>query len=224
MSEDDKYTFDDMPTVPQIFHQLGILVLDGSGSMSGIIDGKITKAEAVNISVRELLTRFIASKNSKDFSISIVTFDSRVIIHTTPTRIKDENDQTIDDNADYDPMKGHGGSTDLAQALQEAFTVAKDFLTNAPPDSVPHSAVIVVMSDGMSHTDPVPIAENIKQEQNITICSTLFAQKGNVDQRAQKILQDIASSPSNYKTVYDAETLRKFFVASVSSGKNVNII
>ena len=69
MAKDD-FILDDAPTVPQTFHQLGILVLDGSGSMSGMAEGKISKAQAVNMGVRELLTRLIASKNSKDFWIS----------------------------------------------------------------------------------------------------------------------------------------------------------
>ena len=37
------------------FHQLGILVLDGSGSMAAIGDGNITLADSVNRAVREFL-------------------------------------------------------------------------------------------------------------------------------------------------------------------------
>jgi hypothetical protein len=93
-------------------------------------------------------------------------------------------------------------------------------------EGVPHSVVIVVMSDGMSHDDPSSIADRIKENPQITICSTLFAMKNGSDEQtgnAQQLLQYIASSPVHYKTVYDHETLRKFFIASVSSGKNVKI-
>lgn len=226
MSDHNDFILKGRPEVPQTFHQLGILVLDGSGSMSNKADGKITKAASVNIAVRELLTRLISSKNCKNFSISVITFDNNVRPHTPVTRVKDDNGNTIDDNANYDPLIGHGGGTDIARALEEAHSLAEQFITNAPPNSVPHSVVIVVMSDGMSGTDPIPVANKIKQNPNITICSTLFAQKGTADsetQEAKQLLMDIASTPEQYKTVYEAETLRKFFIASVSSGKNVKI-
>lgn len=222
MSETD-FILDDAPTVPQTFHQLGLLVLDGSGSMSEMVEGKITKADAVNLSVRELLTRLVISKNRKDFSMAVITFDHEVKVHTPATRVEDDNGNQVDDNADYDPMKNHGGGTNIARALKEAHSLAEQFLDNAPPDSVDHSVVIVVMSDGESHTDPIPAADGIKNNPKITVCSTLFARKGGANQQAQRVLRDIASSPAQYKTVYDADTLRKFFIASVSSGRNVKI-
>jgi hypothetical protein len=79
---------------------------------------------------------------------------------------------------------------------------------------------------GLSQSDPVPIASTIKQNPSIQICAALFALKGDTRpeaQRAQEMLNEIVSSPTQYKTVWDAETLRKFFEASVSSGKNIRI-
>jgi hypothetical protein len=78
MTSAHDFILNDLPTVPQTFHQLGILVLDGSGSMSELTDGKISKADAVNMGVRELLTRLVSSKNSKDFSIAVVKFGANV--------------------------------------------------------------------------------------------------------------------------------------------------
>jgi Mg-chelatase subunit ChlD len=220
------FIFDEPPTVPQTFHQLGILVLDGSGSMSDMVEGKITKAQTVDMAVRELLNRLIISKNKKDFSIALITFDHQSRVHTPPTRVADDKGGKIDAHADYDPMDGHGGGTDIAQALKEAHVIAEEFLNSAPAESVPHSVAIVVMSDGMSQTDPIPVADYIKQNPNITICSTLFALKNDTNpeaERAQQLLAQIATSPKHYIKVYDAETLRNFFIASVSSGKQVHI-
>lgn len=209
--------------VPQVFHQLGILVLDGSGSMAGMGEGRITKAAAVSIAVKDLLSLLITSKNKKNFSISVITFDDNVSTHTPVTRVKDDTGNTVDDNANYNPMIGHGGGTDIARALEESHSLAEQFINNAPPNSVPHSVVIIVLSDGESQTDPVPVADKIKQNPNITVCSTLFAQKGNSDTQAKQVLMDIATTTEHYKTVYDAETLRKFFIASMSSGRNFKI-
>ena len=179
-----------------------------------------------HLSIIMLIYDLCKRSSKKDFSIAVVTFDTNAAVHTSITRVHDDQGNTIDDNADYNPLNGHGGGTDIGEGLKVAHSLAEQFLSSAPTNSVPHSVVVVVMSDGMSNGDPVAIANRMKHNPKITICSTLFARKGENDQesqQAQALLKEIASSPVHYKTVYDAETLRKFFVASVSSGKNVNI-
>jgi hypothetical protein len=49
-------------TAPKTWEQLGVLVLDGSGSMSGETTGNTTKAQGVDSAVREMFTRFKASR------------------------------------------------------------------------------------------------------------------------------------------------------------------
>jgi hypothetical protein len=80
------------------------------------------------------------------------------------------------------------------------------------------------MSDGMSGGDTKKVADEIKDEfsDSVVLCSTLFASKGKSHPQAIDILKSIATDPvSNYITVYDAEALRKFFIASISSEVNV---
>jgi Mg-chelatase subunit ChlD len=116
---------DERPAVPKSFDQLGILVLDGSSSMGGVTaDGKLSKAQAVNSSVRDLLTRLKASRVKANFSMAVVTFDSAAKRHTDVTPVAD-----IDDYAEYDPMIGHGGGTDIGEGLRCAGQIAKDFLS-----------------------------------------------------------------------------------------------
>jgi Mg-chelatase subunit ChlD len=166
------------------------------------------------------------SKNSKDFSIAVVTFDTSAKIHSTITRVDDGEGNLIDEYADYNPMKGHGGGTDIGAGLRVAESLAEEFLNSAPMESVPHSVAIVVMSDGMSGGNPIPIANRLKDNRRITICTALLAKKGENsqdDKKARELLQEIASSPIAYTTVYDAESLRRFFVASVSVGCDVHM-
>lgn len=206
--------------VPRTFHQLGILILDGSGSMGAQTAGKITKADAVNMAVRELLTRLSVSKNKKNFSIAVVTYDHIAQVHTPITSV-----ETIDDNADYNPLNGHGGGTDIGSGITQGYQIAQQFLSQVKEGDVPHSVVMVVMTDGeCQHPDNTKeIANTVKQAPNITLCTTLFGTIGEANPTAQALMQEVATTPAQYKTVYDAESLRKFFVASVSSGKNVNI-
>ncbi|HYR10419.1 MAG TPA: vWA domain-containing protein [Longimicrobium sp.] len=208
-----------IPT-PQSFNQLGILVLDGSGSMAEECVGKISKAQAVNGAVREMLTRFSVSRYRRNFAFAVVTFDEQASVHTPVTPA-----EQIDDNADYDPMRGHGGGTSIGTGLHQARRIAEEFLRTTPGDT-PSSVVIVVMSDGLDG-DPagtLRMAEEIKGNPSITLCTTYFSEVGAAEPAAQEHLRALASYPANgFKTVYDAETLRKFFIASVSTGTNLVI-
>lgn len=210
---------------PHTFSQLGVLVLDGSGSMSEAAMGKLTKAQAVNGAVREMLTRFSVSRHKRNFSFAVVTFDEEAAVHTPVTPATE-----INDNADYDPMRNHGGGTSIGAGLAEARRVAEEFLRQAP-DDIPSSVVIVVMSDGRDgegvpsiQAETLRVADDIKGNPAVTICTTYFAGVAGPDAVAQDHLRALASYPATgFKTVYDAETLRKFFIASVSAGTNLVI-
>ncbi|MFQ5542479.1 MAG: VWA domain-containing protein [Candidatus Binatia bacterium] len=213
------FTRNEPSSVPQTRHQLGILVLEGSGSMNEPIEGKRTKAQIVDQAVKDLLNQLIMSKNNQDFSISLVSFDEHCRVHTFPTRVTDKKGRKIEADADYDPTQGHGGGSDIAQALKEAHVLAEEFLSGAKAKEVPHSVVIVLMSNGVSQTDPLPVANYIKENPNITLCSSLFTSKEEthpaIDQ-ARDILEQIATSPEHYVEVHDGEALKDFFIDSVT--------
>lgn len=204
---------------PRQFSQLGVLVVDGSGSMTEPAVGNITKAQATNNSIRELFTRFKASRVARNFAFAVVTFggSANVILQRT------EVGPSLDDNGDYNPLNGHGGGTRIYTGLEEAGRIVEEFLRKAPENGVPHSAVILVMSDGCC-SDPVrtqQVADRIKNGPHgpvVRICSTFFATIGNKDAAGEALLKEIASDPvMGYKTLYDGETLRGYFEKSISA-------
>src|SRR6185369_9555984 len=96
-------------------------------------------------------------------------------------------------------------------------------LAKAPESGVPHSAVILVMSDGCC-SDPArtkQVADRIKSGPNgsrVRICAALFATVGGKDIAGETLLKGITSDPvMGYKTVYDGEALRGFFEKSMSA-------
>ncbi|MCL2289152.1 MAG: CAP domain-containing protein [Bacteroidetes bacterium] len=202
------------------FHQLGILCLDGSGSMSVTGNGGITLAESVNRAVREFLGFFKNSAYVNNFSIAVVTFDTSASVHTPTTELAN-----IDDFADYNPMNGHGGGTYTGGALEKAEKLAIQFLNSPDANVIPHDVRIIVMSDGMcgNPTATKSISDRLKQNDKITICTSLFTARANVGDdetsQAKTVLQEIASGVNFYKTVYGEEDLRKFFISSMSAGK-----
>jgi hypothetical protein len=181
--------------------------------------GNITKAQATNNAIREMFTRFKASRIAKSFSFAVVAFDDKVSVRLRATDVG----PSLDDNGDYNPLNGHGGGTRIHLALDEAERLANDFIAGAPAGGVQHSAVILVMSDGNCGDPPATAASaaRIKSGPNanrIRICSTLFARVGNKDAAGEALLKDIATDPvMGYKTVYDGDTLRSFFESSISA-------
>src|SRR4051794_8368075 len=115
----------EVPVVPKAWQQLGVLVLDASPSMTlPANDGStLTKAQAVNLAVRELLSRFKASRKRQNFSFSVVTFHDHV---SNDPGIVPAGD--VDDNADYDPTaNGMGSGTYLGAGLIKAAEICQDY-------------------------------------------------------------------------------------------------
>ena len=216
----------DKPEVPRTFHQLGILVIDGSGSMNATGRQQLTKAQEVEMGLKEMFSRFDASRVKNNFSFACIKFDTTASTTLQPTPF-DELDYF---NEDFNPLNGKGKGTHIFDALNEAKKIAEDFLNNAPADGVKHSVVILLMSDGLCFQPETTIAvsDNIKKNNQIVLASAYFAEVGNIDtqvNQTKNLLQAIATNPvSYYATVYDGETLRKFFERSISQSSGIGKI
>jgi uncharacterized protein YegL len=207
----------EMPTVPATFRQLGVLVLDGSGSMTLPVDsmpGKTTKADAVNLAVRELMTRMKASRKQQNFSFAFVNFHDTVS-HSTPIIAVAD----VDDNGDFDPTSHGSGGTFVGSGLEEAGRLCSQFLGD-PAEALPSSVVVLVMTDGEC-SDPErtkSIAAGIKTDGRVSIATAYFGTKGVTDSEGPAMLREVCSDQARcYKTVYDGEALRKFFTASMTA-------
>lgn len=214
--------FEEIPEVSssRTFHQLGILILDGSPSMSNTGDGGRTLAENVNVAVREFLSFFKGSSQKNNFSIAVVTFDNTARIHTPVTELV-----SIDDYADYNPMNSNANGTFIGGGLEEAQKLANQFLSSpeAVENSVEHKVSMIVMSDGLCLRPDatIAIADQVKKNDKIQICSALFTERSQIAssevQQAKTILLQIASAPVLYKTTYSESDLRQFFISSLSA-------
>lgn len=211
----------DIPVTSAAFRQLGILVLDASGSMldqvepTSKIPSNRTKAEEVNVAVRDMLTLFKVSRKAPNFSFALVTFHDTVSFAGPVMSIVD-----IDDNGNFDPTASGTGGTFVGSGIEAAGRIAKDFLDNGPSD-LPSSVVILTMSDGECfHPErTISIADDVKNDPRITIAAAYFSSKGGGTGDGPALLQAACSDPASlYKTVYDAATLRDFFQKSMTEG------
>lgn len=199
-------------TASKGWEQLGVLVLDGSGSMEKPGETRSPKGEEVATAVRGLISCLQRSSKATSFYLAVITYDDRVnSSHTPPTPVLKMNA-----TGDYNPLHGHGGETAIGDALRQAAIVAEDFLSEAK--RIPRQAVIILMTDGKNNagTDPRKVAEIIKRSgQSITICAAGYGRPGDID---ESTLREIVTNPKESVVTRDPDTLREFFNKSLLAG------
>lgn len=228
MALQSKVKLEDDPSdsVPQSFNQLGIFLLDGSGSMSEDAKGGLKKHQAVNHAVRETFTRFSASSKRRCFAFATVVFGVDAVIQT-PITVAD----AIDDNASYDPLIPplvDDRGTHIGAGLAKCKGLVDQFFANRI-SGIPNKVAIVVLSDGQGHDEAhaKSIAAILKSDSDLEIyCCHLQGQNPSIfDVGSAELLKVLANDPVRcYKTVYDAETIRNFFIASISASAGMSKI
>lgn len=199
------------------FEQLGILVLDGSGSMSEQTAQHISKADAVTQAVNDLFSRCKQSRNKNNFSFAIVNYDHRSIVKMQPTPVKD-----VDDHGDYNPMEGLGGATYISKGLEDAEKIAKDFLSQSQEGGLARSVVIVIMTDGvdMTEAETTSVANRLKKMSHVFVSGCFFETLGAKSedmQRCADYVKKLCTDETKFSMVSTAEALRNFFEASMSN-------
>lgn len=202
--------------------QLGILVLDGSGSMGNPDPQGRTKAQAVSEAVLGLIKRLQTSSRSIDYSLSLIAFDDQV----EPPRLLPTPVADIDgDNLNTNPYLG--GQTAIGDALEKAGEIAEEFLNRG--GELRRSVAIMLMSDGENITgiNPLTVAESLKEKFKMfketlekkegKICCVFY---GKENDPGVELLKKICSEPvkpgdETFKTVDDAESLKTFFEKSL---------
>jgi len=210
------------PTESRSFRQQGVATLDASGSMTESAAGtaRQTKAAAAGTALSELIGRLKVSARCQNFFMAEVDFHDRVA-HAAPTRPVVD----IDDFDSFDPTRFGTGGTAIACGLERAHQLALDFLNDPAAAELPSSSVILLLTDGEDFQPErtIALADKIREDPRITIAAAFFATKGRTSNGADH-LKRICSDPSRfYKTVYDGETLRKFFEASMTAATQITL-
>jgi len=197
-----------LPPHPRSVEQLGILVLDGSGSMSEPdVQGRGTKAQAVGEAVRGLITKLKGSSRRQDFWLALIVFDNNVEVRLLPTPVAEIELSSTE----TDPYLG--GETAIGDALFAAWNMAEDF--TAGETDLPRSVVITLMSDGQNNTgrEPLSVAQDIKTKLSgkVNIVSVAYGKDAD-----KETLIRIANDPEKgFRATDSAEELRSFFEASI---------
>jgi len=217
-------------TPPKSIEELGILVLDGSGSMADVekASGK-KKAEAVEehliIAHDSLFARLKGGTRRHEISLALVTFDNRDEKRLDPTELA----QLTRDDLSLNLLQEHGGSTAIGRALETAGEIAEQFI--ASEQRVPRFVTILLMSDGQEteNTDPVGVAKQIHQKAkpkqiagrptqrpDIAIAVAAYGDDADVNTLRQIATQLPDQADKFFKRVQSGTELRAFFLESLT--------
>jgi len=201
---------------PRRFARLGVLILDGSGSMGERHPLGISKAEAISQAVRDLITALKNHRDSRNFLLTTLVYDDEIYEpseQSKPPLVPVTWIEELDEYADYNPLRvSKRGQTAIGDALQKGFEIAHNFVLQ--PGDYPPSAVIILMTDGKNNAgrDPLEVSreihERIKNE-GLTrirrICTLGFGDPADQESLDTELLKAIA-------TRTDPEILDTFFV------------
>lgn len=218
-TEDEVETMEPV-TEPMSFHQLGILLLDGSGSMGRKGNEGKALAQQVDEAVSDFLKHFSRSTIAQNFSIAIISFDHDARVLMPSTKLPE-----IDLTQSFNPLQSHGGGTDIGNALHEAQKIAFEHINNDQDRGMRKDVVMVVMSDGScQNAEQTKLkAKAILENDNIEIATTLFSNKKIKESEkaapAILLLRSISSKDSLFRQTFSKDELRKFFTSSLSIRK-----
>lgn len=196
--------------------QLGILILDGSGSMENKTQELISKNAAVGKSVTELFQIFKTSTRKHRYCFAVVDFDEIAHRKLDITEINDIN--ILDD---FKPIQRKDKCTYLYTGLEEAEKIADKFLNT---DDKYRSVVMVIMTDGldMNMEKAKSTASRLKEKYGgkIKITASCFIARDLSDNDKQKVMEFLRTIVTSEEELCmetaTAQELRDFFYKSVT--------
>lgn len=169
------------------------------------------KKDAATVAVGDTVSRLLAARNSRNFSVGYVAFNNGVSVDRPIRPIHD-----LPATEDYDPTQAGTGGTCIYAGLEASHQQIVAWRSQQS-GSLAVSNVVLVLGDGLC-SDPartLAAAQRLKELPDVTIAACLLTGRGEPAQGAQ-LLQHIASAPRFYKTVFGGDQIREFFLASVT--------
>ncbi len=218
---------------PRSVEELGILVIDGSGSMG--LPEPPAQPKALEVmghlvdSPDSLFERLNKGTRRHEIYLAMITYDHVVTRRLDPTPLTE-----IDpDKLRVDLLREHGGRTAIGKALNEAGAIARQFLAAQDPSGAPRFVTILLMSDGqeVENSDPVGEALKIKSDAQPKKIGALMSERPDIviaaaaygDDADPDTLRSVSTQLPNqpdrfFKRVTTGQQLRDFFIASMTAG------
>lgn len=187
-------------SIPRLFYQMVIFVIDGSRSMHELTSNGISKAKEIDNSIRLVIKRLKESKNSNSFDIAFVAFSDNFDKSYGIKNLKDIKPHDSFNPFDYiEQPKG----TYLEKAFVYIEQISDKYLnTNSDKNA---QVLIQILSDGAIQDFNVTqdIITKLKKNEKITISCQFIESK--IDENAQYYSWDEATGNYNCNSKWTIE-------------------
>tara|TARA_R100000935_G_scaffold58869_1_gene98822 strand:+ start:4567 stop:5325 length:759 start_codon:yes stop_codon:yes gene_type:complete len=214
-------------TLPRLFYQLVVFVLDGSGSMT--LTGKTgkSKGEEIEIAVKEVVKRLYSSKNKTSFDVAFYAYANESVEMVSETSLPSLNFAESLNPCDYIEFDD---STYLKETLLEVKDLTESYINQNSNKNA--QALVLILSDGAIHDqeDSEVICRAIDSLNNkVKISTILFESKEWKEKYPAddlKFLRDnlesLASASEFFTSTLDPEQVRKHMIKSISTVSKVD--
>jgi hypothetical protein len=213
-------------TIPRLFYQLVVFVMDGSGSMT--YEGKTgkSKGEEMNISFVEVMELLKSSKNKNCFDISLYAYANESINIMKQTPIKD-----LDLSKDFNPCNfiTAYNSTRLSETMEAVKQECNDYLRiNSEKNT---QALIIILSDGVVFDYEIALKKcnELKLNNKVTFASVFFEsatwQEGfDIDDLDdyKNSMKMLASEEALFTSTLNPDEIRNHMIKSISTVSKIN--
>lgn len=236
-------------SLPRLFYQLVIFVLDGSRSMhSNSING-IPKGKEIDKTIKSILKRLKDSKNSNSFDIAIFAFTNN---HKNLFGIKEL--RNIDNDTNFNPyfIVEKPEDTHLANCLIDVKNMISNYFEENSNKN--HQALVFLLSDGAlnDYHKSLSVAIDIKEMDKVTLSAMYLESEvndnseyyswdektGKLDYREKWTIEDVkenrmrviekfkafATDETFFVNSIDPEEIRKHMIRSISAVSTIEKI
>lgn len=191
-------------SIPRLFYQLVIFVIDGSNSMHGKTSKGNSKAKEIDNSIRLVIRRLKESKNSNSFDIAFVAFSDDF---DKSYGIRNINDIKPNDSFNpFDYIKLPKG-TYLEKAFVYIEQITDEYLsTNRDKNA---QVLIQILSDGAidDFTAAQDIISKLKKNEKVTIACQFI--ESNIDENSQYYSWNEATGKIDYNSKWTIEQVKQ---------------
>jgi hypothetical protein len=213
-------------TLPRLFYQLVVFVLDGSGSMTFPgITGQ-SKGEEVEKATKEVIQRLLESKNKSSFEITLFAYANESVEILPITSVCDIDLSRSINPCDF--IKRYD-KTDLEETLSKVTEVSTNYLKHYNDKNA--QVLILILSDGALHNyeKTLQLCNLLKVNNRITMHSNLFESKDWIEKYnsdellyLKENLKKLASGPDYFMSTPDPDQVRKHMIKSISTVSKLN--
>lgn len=214
-------------TLPRLFYQLVVFVLDGSGSMTFTGKTGVSKGEEVEDAVKEVIGRLNTSKNKNSFDVAFFAYANESVEMLPETSIPEVDFAENLNPCDYIEFYEQ---TCLEETLLNVKDLTENYIKRNSDKNA--QALVLILSDGAIHDqeDSEEICRAIDSIDNKVKISTILFESKEWQEEYNKEdleflrdnLENLASGPEFFTSTLDPEQVRKHMIKSISTVSKVD--